>query len=111
MRILSLIVAFAIAASTCGAGAARVSAALDATDERACCASHKPVKSDDGKRDTQDDGCGAACLMVCCRTVTAPADSVATPLDQPLLATRLNLPPLHADDLREPQSIFHPPRA
>ena len=114
MRILSLILAFAIAASTFGAGAgmsAAAVAAADGTDDHSCCMSRDPAQSSDDQRDTPHEDCNGACLMVCCRTVTTPADPVATQLDISPLAVRIVLPPLHANDLREPQSIFHPPRA
>src|SRR5688500_2387376 len=108
MRILSLILAFAIAASTLGAGEI-AAATASSGDEHACCASREPV-SNDNEQDNHHRDCGGACLMTCCRTVTAPADPVATPLEESLVVVRMILPPLLADDLGEPQSIFHPPR-
>src|SRR5829696_7874998 len=109
MRILSLILAFAIAASTFGISKAAAVAAAPAGDEHACCTSPQPPSHDD--KDDHHKDCGGACHMVCCRAVTAPADPVATPLDVAPVAVRIILPPLLADDLGEPQSIFHPPRA
>lgn len=105
MRILSLILAFAIAASTFGAGNPATAAP---SDQHACCNSSEPINHDN---EDQHKDCGSSCPMTCCRTVTAPADPVATPLDAAPLAVRITLPALLADDLREPQSIFHPPRA
>lgn len=101
MRILSLILALAIAASTIGS--AEVAAAPEG-DEHACC------KSQESQKEKESHDCGGACLLTCCRTVTAPADPLTTALDQAPLAIRMVLPPLLADDLGEPQSIFHPPR-
>ena len=109
MRILSLILAFAIAASTLGARETAATAVAAKGDEHACCKSRQPASHE--KDDSQHNECGGACHMVCCRTVIAPADPIATLLDESPLAVRLVLPPLLADDLGEPQSIFHPPRA
>jgi hypothetical protein len=108
--LLRLMLILAIAASGFSVGESASAGSANA-DQHACCA-----KSDAAGHDQKDDknhheDCGGACLMVCCRSVTAPADPVATPLDQSPLAVRIILPPLHANDLGEPQSIFHPPRA
>ena len=100
----------AIAASGFSVGKSTL-ASSNAADEHACCVTRGPDGQSDDKDKNHHNDCGGACLMVCCRTVTAPADPVATSLDEPPVAIRFNLPPLHANDLGEPQSIFHPPRA
>jgi hypothetical protein len=104
MRILSLILAFAIAASAMGAGEMAMAKPAQA-DEHACC------KSPDSQKDQPAEDCNGVCRMVCCRTVTAPAEPIVMPLDRVGLTVRLILPPLLVNDLGEPQSIFHPPRA
>ena len=103
MVLLRLILVIAIGASAFGAGKMPV---VKTVDEHSCC---KTTKDSPDQKDKKPD-CGT-CLMVCCRIVTAPADPVTTPLVESPLAVRIVLPPLLADDLGEPQSIFHPPRA
>ena len=103
-----LILAIAASGLSVGKGAL---ASSNAADEHACCVTTGQDGQSDDKDKKHHNDCGGACLMVCCRTVTAPADPVATSLDDSPVAIRLNLPPLHANDLGEPQSIFHPPRA
>ena len=107
MLFLRLILVLAIGASVVRTGESIATAAAPERDEHACCHSREPAGQQD---DGQHKDCGGACLMTCCRTVTAPADPVATPLDVSHVAVRIVLPPLLADDLGEPQSIFHPPR-
>ena len=113
MRILSLILALAIAASGFSAGRSSVAAVAsnqNAADEHACCTNGDPGGQDEKKSDP-NDCCGTACLMLCCRTVTPPVNADQTLLDVAPLAARVTLPPLLANDLGEPQAIFHPPRA
>jgi len=102
MRFLSLILVLAVACSALGA---KKMPAVQKADQHSCC---KPKQSSHESEKKQD--CGT-CLMTCCRIVTAPADPITTPLDVSAVAVRIALPPVLADDLSEPQSIFHPPRA
>ena len=106
MRILSLILVLAIAASAMGANKMP---ALKKVQQPSCCKSHQSHDQKHNNGNKKND-CGA-CLMVCCRIVTAPVDTITTPLDESPLAARIVLPPLLVNDLGEPQSIFHPPRA
>ena len=113
MRILSLILALAIAASGFSAGrssGAAVTSNQNSADEHACCTTDNPGGHDEKKSDP-NDCCGTACLMLCCRTGTPPVNADQMLPDVAPLAARVILPPLIADDLGEPQSIFHPPRA
>ncbi len=108
---LALILAIATSGFSAGESAA-VATAASGGDEHACCATTHPAAGhENGDDKNHHNDCGGACLMVCCRTVTVPADPVTTPLDHSTLAVRIVLPPLLANDLGEPQSIFHPPRA
>jgi hypothetical protein len=86
-------------------GANKMPAVQKPADEHSCCKTKHSPNDKEKKHD-----CGA-CLMVCCRIVTAPADPITTSIDESPVAVRILLPPLLADDLGEPQSIFHPPRA
>ena len=111
--VLRLMLILAIAASGLTAGqSARAAASTSGTsDDHACCTTDTPASHDNEKEPDPNDCCGSACLMLCCRTVTPPVGTDATLLDVAPLAIRIVLPLLHADDLGEPQSIFHPPRA
>ena len=104
MRILSLILVLAIACSAMGAN--KMPTVKQSADQHACC---KPTKHSHDDKEKKHD-CGK-CLMMCCRIVTAPAQPVTTSLDESRVAIRIVLPPLLANSLSEPQSIFHPPRA
>ena len=99
---LRLILVLAIGCSAMGANKMPV---VQKADEHSCC------KSKDASHDKEKKHDCGTCLMVCCRIVIAPADPITTPLDESPVAGRIVLPPLLADDLAEPQSIFHPPRA
>ncbi|MEA2708841.1 MAG: hypothetical protein QOF78_1442 [Phycisphaerales bacterium] len=101
MAFVRLILVLAIGASAMGAN--RMPAAQKA-DEHSCC---KPKDASQEKEKKRD--CGT-CLMTCCRIVSAPADPVTTPIDESPVAVRIVIPPALADDLGEPQAIFHPPR-
>jgi hypothetical protein len=105
MRFLSLILVLAVACSAMGANKMPV---VQKADEHACCKSKDSSSSSPHENEKKHD-CGK-CLMMCCRIVTAPADPVAAPLEVSPVAVRVVLPPVLADDLSEPQSIFHPPR-
>jgi len=102
MLFLRLILVLAIGASAMGAN--RMPTAAGKADEHSCCKSKDSSHEKEKKND-----CGK-CLMLCCRIITAPADPVMTPIEESPVAVRIVLPPLLADDLGEPQSIFHPPR-
>jgi hypothetical protein len=109
MRILSLILVLAVACSAMGANKMPAPATAASGDEHACCKA-KDSSSPSSHENEKKHECGK-CLMVCCRIVTAPADPVAAPLEVSPVAVRIVLLPVLADDLSEPQSIFHPPRA
>ena len=104
MRFLALILAFAVAATSLGAGRAILDA-RQVADHGCCDSEQQPPQKQDGH------DCGGACLMVCCRTVTTPAEPAATPLELADTAAAIALPPALAHELGDPQSIFHPPRA
>jgi len=108
-----LILAVAASGLTVGQSPRAAASTAGSGDEHACCVKNKYAghEQDQDKQKSHHKDCDGACLMVCCRAVTAPADPIAAPLDESPLAVRLNLPPLLAHDLGEPQSIFHPPRA
>ena len=109
---LTLILAIAASGFSAGrSGVAAVASNQNSADEHACCTKGDAADHDNEKKPNPNDCCGTACLMLCCRTVTPPISTDATLLDVAPLAVRIVLPPLHADDLGEPQSIFHPPRA
>jgi hypothetical protein len=105
MRILSLILVLAVACSAMGAN--KMPAVQKSADPHACCT---PTKHSHDNEKEKKHECGK-CLMMCCRIVTAPAEPITTSLDESAVAERIVLPPLLADNLGEPQSIFHPPRA
>ena len=103
MTFLRLILILAVATSAMGAGEM---VEFEKQTSMDCC------KSKDDCRQEKDAGhdCGGACLMTCCRTLTAPADPVTTPLAESDVSVATVLPPLLVNDLGEPPSIFHPPR-
>ena len=102
MRFLSLILVLAVACSAMGANKMP---AVQKPGEHSCCKPKGSSHENEKKRD-----CGT-CLMTCCRIVTAPAEPITMPVDVSAVAVRIVLPRVLADDLSEPQSIFHPPRA
>ena len=105
MRILAVILIFAVAASALGAAPMPATKVL--ADEHSCCKTTVPAND---KSQQKGEDCGT-CHLACCRMITAPAEPLATLVARADLARDLILPPLVANGLAEPVSIFHPPRA